>query len=388
LDSAVALDLYPRSAAWTYDDAGRPQQVTNYTLDQGTMQWSMADKTEHEYDGAGLNFRSTSYVLDPDASQWLNFSRSLFTYDADGRPQSSEQSYWNQDQEQWEPVWNETFTHDIDGWLIAIESQYYDPNDSEWENNFRWEMIYSNEGLVMQEIQYEWDQSTMQWSMADKTEHEYDGDGQLMQVIRQCWCNWDGSGAQWRNERKDTYTYDAWGDIVESISWLTEWGNPNTNWYMDSRTQPVYDNAVPFSDLLLPITGEIYNWNYAGWYDRFFNHKLLQWNFADYDTTSNSWVPTGTENYFYSLVTLSSVPEQNVLGEWQLYPNPAQDVLHLQGPVMGGTVLTLRDLQGRTVLQQPVASAETISLAGLPAGLYTYTLQSGGHMRHGKLLKN
>jgi len=55
-----------------------------------------------------------------------------------------------------------------------------------------------------------------------------------------------------------------------------------------------------------------------------------------------------------------------------LYPNPARDLLHLDGELRAYSDLTLRNLLGETVLRQPYqgSGAMTIDLSALPAGAY------------------
>jgi hypothetical protein len=387
LDSVhQAYDTDAYSYVYSYDDAGRLIEGIGRDLSQNTL----TRRTLHEYNGAGLNIRSTEYDWDTNTDQWVNSLRTDFTYDGGAILLSAESSYWDPENGQWVAAWNDAFTYDGNGELIGIVEQYYDANISTWVNSDRRDLTWTPGVGLVQETWSFWDTSMEEWKPDWHINRTFDGNGRLTEQIQQCWCLWGVTEPQWFNYIKDNYSYDQSDDVVELIRWVTNtWENPNDqNWYLDSKLQAISDGSIPYDELLLPFSTGDMSWYYDGYYQRWFNHKLLEWVYSDYEEATATWVETGGATFFYSLITLSSVAEQEVLGEWLLYPNPAGEVLQLQGPQTGGLVLTLRDLQGRTVLQQSVVASGPISLAGLSAGLYTYTLQAGGHMRHGKLLKN
>ncbi len=59
-----------------------------------------------------------------------------------------------------------------------------------------------------------------------------------------------------------------------------------------------------------------------------------------------------------------------------LYPNPASDQLQVAFSDASALQLLIRDLQGRTVLQQTLPRSQTVNVGHLPAGLYTVQLLS------------
>lgn len=62
----------------------------------------------------------------------------------------------------------------------------------------------------------------------------------------------------------------------------------------------------------------------------------------------------------------------------QIYPNPATNQLTASGhPTTGKHYLTLHDVTGRTVLQQPLQTGDTnLSIVHLPTGLYVYEIRN------------
>ncbi|GAB3823180.1 SGNH/GDSL hydrolase family protein [Hymenobacter jeollabukensis] len=70
-----------------------------------------------------------------------------------------------------------------------------------------------------------------------------------------------------------------------------------------------------------------------------------------------------------------------------LFPNPTTGALLLQAPLrLEGVPVTVYDLAGRAVLTAPVRNGR-LSVASLPAGLYTVTFQLNGEAIHKRLVK-
>lgn len=68
----------------------------------------------------------------------------------------------------------------------------------------------------------------------------------------------------------------------------------------------------------------------------------------------------------YTVTSLDVAELSGVAGRLRVYPNPAENQVKIQAPVR--VRVTLSDLSGRAFI--PLTEAETISLEGLPAGVY------------------
>ncbi|KAA9327185.1 T9SS type A sorting domain-containing protein [Hymenobacter busanensis] len=72
----------------------------------------------------------------------------------------------------------------------------------------------------------------------------------------------------------------------------------------------------------------------------------------------------------------------------ELYPNPATDVLHVQlRNAAPGARVSLSDLLGRVVLDQPLPANGEVRLTNLAAGTYVLTLESNGQLLTRKIVK-
>ncbi|MFN5235887.1 MAG: T9SS type A sorting domain-containing protein, partial [Bacteroidota bacterium] len=72
-----------------------------------------------------------------------------------------------------------------------------------------------------------------------------------------------------------------------------------------------------------------------------------------------------------------------------LYPNPTADVVNLSVPEPFSELqIMITDASGITVLQKDVINGGAVSLAGLPAGIYTFHARMpDGRVRTGRLAK-
>ena len=85
-----------------------------------------------------------------------------------------------------------------------------------------------------------------------------------------------------------------------------------------------------------------------------------------------------------------SATEEAVAEPILLYPNPAADVVNISVPEPYSELqITMTDASGIAVLQKDVINGSALSLAGLPAGIYTLqTRMPDGRVRTGKLAKH
>jgi aminopeptidase YwaD len=93
-----------------------------------------------------------------------------------------------------------------------------------------------------------------------------------------------------------------------------------------------------------------------------------------------------------TVIPAADCPAQTELpvpqGDVRVFPNPAKDILHVQlpdGVSVANIVIT--DLPGRTLKSAGISSASaTVSLAGIPAGVYILSIEAGGQTTRTKFL--
>jgi predicted alpha/beta superfamily hydrolase len=86
------------------------------------------------------------------------------------------------------------------------------------------------------------------------------------------------------------------------------------------------------------------------------------------------------------LFSTASAQLEQTLPSIQVYPNPATDRVYVAWGDEQAAFYQLLDIQGRIVLDGSVQAGDSISLAGLSAGMYQLRLSSGSALYHAKLL--
>ena len=71
-----------------------------------------------------------------------------------------------------------------------------------------------------------------------------------------------------------------------------------------------------------------------------------------------------------------------------VYPNPVNDVLHIQTSGLKETVVELYDLNGKLMMAKAIAGSAGIDVSGLPAGFYVAKVKTEAHIEIGKFIKN
>src|SRR5690606_7109701 len=96
-----------------------------------------------------------------------------------------------------------------------------------------------------------------------------------------------------------------------------------------------------------------------------------------------------TEDYCVTLVDLSSgIADAAPMLPVDLFPQPADQLLHFTLPAHGQWDLEVMDMTGRTVLQQPIGGGtSTVSTAQLGTGMYLYRITgNGGQLARGNFM--
>jgi GH18 family chitinase len=135
--------------------------------------------------------------------------------------------------------------------------------------------------------------------------------------------------------------------------------------------------AIQLGALNVPATGGWQTWTTIA---QTVNVTAGTYNFGVFAQTGGwnlNWIRI-TKNAARAASVASNPAGSPKLGELALYPNPAQDLLHVKLPVVGTAELTVTDPLGRVVLRQKTATgAAQLDLAALPKGVYVLTVRSG-----------
>ena len=148
-----------------------------------------------------------------------------------------------------------------------------------------------------------------------------------------------------------------------------------------------------------------------------YNQGMLNWTgnsvgtatFEWYDCDSNSIIPMITSNIFFpkrngsyaiiatdlgngcidtsDCITINDIGllELNLFDQLNIYPNPVNNILHVDYPSHNSYQITIADVAGRTVLHP--RNSRLIDMNVLPKGVYLLKIEENGASTVRKIIK-
>ena len=109
--------------------------------------------------------------------------------------------------------------------------------------------------------------------------------------------------------------------------------------------------------------------------------------YEEYDNINEVWMNVEKETYVYSDDNTTDLFEVNK-NMLVAYPNPASDFLNFRvsGTDVNKVNLSVTNLHGQLILNQPILIEETIDVSQIPNGLYVYTLEFNQKSISGKII--
>ncbi len=350
LDSIVVDGL--SKTYFVYNASGQNTQLFSYEWDG---EWVEGTRVDYTYDGNGNISSETIYGYDgawvQDAkvvstfsdtfdeeitykwmgTEWVNVKKATYTY-ANNHLTNSTVYYWA---DEWREASKSDYTNDVNG--NEIEDNHYVMDNSQWRNDRHTTTTYNA------------------------------NNDQTSSVIKR----WDIQASEWVNDSKAVYTYASNGDLSVEVS--SYWNVEEEAWVNEQKYNYTYDEDHAESNLFLPL-------DLKG-----FKHKLLTvvLSFADGD----DWFEDEVTVLYYSNAQTTSFNDKTIADRYVVYPNPASESVTFKADQVDKLNIALYDAQGTLVLNTDAESNETVSLKGLSAGLYFYSITGeNGKTEKGKLV--
>ena len=195
------------------------------------------------------------------------------------------------------------------------------------------------------------------------------------------------------------YTYDDNNNILVEQTVLLFTNSGDTTSKYITRNTFENDNLVYQED---------FEWNDSIWVsDGGFSvepaldltkENFVTWDFLDFDywQSVNAWESASffyrddVEEYtgYYSEIIITSTNDPFNTSHLDAYPNPAQDIVHLNTEQFIGNKLAISNIAGEVVHETIISdNTTTIDLLGLESGMYLYSLETGQNIIQGKFTK-
>ena len=374
-----------------------------YEQDSGSDLFQLYAKTTASFDDQGYAITLTEmYTMD--GINWENDWRTLYTYDSEGNTSSEIEQEWNgavwtNDQKQtyahdsqnnmtefiiydWEFItssWDESVKLIIDytdlNKIDNVIIQFWDNTENSWYNLSRNAMLYTGNNLSQVAYDY-WDGSESQWKTTWKTEYTFNANNQWttsQDLI------WDDVNQEWDNDEKQLLAYDDLGNNISIIEQLWESGSWNDNYkeeYTYSSLNLTRVTAFEWNGTELTENARIlYSYND---YQQCTEAAVEYWNGGDW--TADLYSPQIRlyyEEFEDNTTSIATIIERN---EFEIYPNPAADILKVK--LNGKEIQQIRiiDITGKTVFESRTgfqASEAKIPVNQLQNGVYILQVTSG-----------
>jgi len=378
--------------------------LTVYSLDHSTGVWKESWKAEATYNSEGNEIADSYFDWSEDTRSWVHTGQHESTYDADGRITSSSNYYLDGSIQAWVGSWSDESAYDAGGNLILYIYYDWSYSDSKWVPQEKISRTFDPNGLMTEYISYLWSVDDNQWVAKYRESRVYDPKGNLIEFVQH---NWNKEVNQWIPESRELDTYDSNNNNIQA-SYLS-WNETTGAWVENSRQEMEFDNSGNLvHSLLLSDKDSTGQWksktqfNYV--YDNAFTkdeiitpygwsgvepaHMLLSGVGERWDRTTEKWITSFLQDYYYSEFNSSSISEirlSNIL----VYPNPVVDIIYIVTEQPSESLrFELIDMQGRKVLSENLTGVRNqISVGELPGGIYLYQIIRNGEISYGKIMK-
>jgi uncharacterized delta-60 repeat protein len=84
----------------------------------------------------------------------------------------------------------------------------------------------------------------------------------------------------------------------------------------------------------------------------------------------------------------NAADSKTISKEFKVYPNPANDVIHIDGLTFSPAFITIQDELGNTLIKEPIADKnQTINIQSLKPGIYNITVLQNGKSMNAKFIR-
>lgn len=314
---------------WEYNSKNQEVLYVYYDLDGSLL--VVNTKFELEYNDRGL---LTSLIY----SRWehcqLLVEKYEWKHNDRGLPISKIVSWYNLSQ--WNVVSKDEYTYNDKNFMVSMVGYLYE--DSKWVHLYKNDYVYDKNDLMISEISYSW--KSYSWKFTHKYDCEYNEQNLIISKIYLIWKN-----SEWFYFDKDEWKYNSFGLLTYSAEFVwrvSEWIIRYSNEW--SYYEPL--SSFVYSD----ITHLCMKSGYA-----LSSHKC-------FDGSIDS-----EKKYYYSKVTQGVEEDDNSLSV-RLYPNPFEDVLHIDVEDVENCILEVYNVMGQLVFRDKATTK--VYLTGLKSGIY------------------
>ena len=367
LDSIVIGAYYSDENYWDrtgkyeciYNDQNQIVIENYYSIVWGSI--NLSSKNLYTYNSNGDWESVTSVVWDEMSQIMRNVSKSVYFYD-ENRRLDSVSIYFGNESNSWYKAAKVVSYYDSDNRIT--EQIYFVLVDDVYQEYRKMQYVYNGEDIISQ-IESILEGDRVRYIKCDFL---YE-DGRLM--------GWEKSGKVddvWHKWYRRSFEYDQQGNVDAVKDYYIEGGHES----LEEETSFTYNTTYPIEKVIVP--------------SRFWLRMLdapIQYCISETEYKNKTYEDFGyveKTRFYYSPVSTVSVPKlEKHSPQISLYPNPADQYVHIKTDLDSDIVCELYDLAGRKVMNTSI-SGNGFSVEGIEPGIYVYKLIAGSHVESGKLI--
>lgn len=388
-----AMFVKKDSSAYTYLSTNRGGDLTHLLKYDNATTWNFVDSVFNNAYNYIQEFDSTNKLLNTVAqywngTAWVNSTKTLYFYDSSNRVASKIMETWGGTS--WTNVSQNVYSYDAAGHLYADQYQLWYVPTSSFTPDSQKVYFYDLAGNMTTQLTQVWNSTLSTYDYASRIQNTYSSTNQPLSTTYSTW-----NGSAWVNGNMYTSTYDSLGNRATQLYQVFD----GTSMTWTNTTLQVFSN---FTAAHMPQTETIQMWDTTGggmWkntrqftYTYNSNGQLtsatgISWNLAGF------WENTLGDpmaRYYYGPYSAASVHNvANVGGEANVYPVPAQNMLHidLKWNEAQTATIAIVDMAGRVISNWETTNGTqyrgSISVDNFAAG--TYMIMING--TNGKIVK-
>jgi len=371
---------------------------------------SRTQSTKHQINSRVQEFKEIGYLhqTSTDGVSWTGSdSSNQFTYDANGNLLSELIQKWNG------TAWANS-AYDSSVYINNNQALYlalsWDNTHNVWVNQSMDVYTYDSSNYLATDTNYLWSSGNSSWNYHSLEFYAYDSSGNLIDRTIQSWNN-----IAWGNKAQYVRTYDslnlatsqltlAWNNTVWDSTYLSylnydTYGDEVSTYFLaldtvsDKWNIYGYDTST-YEPINIQLTFLYLSWNadsgrylpgygYTLGYDEYGN------NTSEIYYTYNDTTATNTNQWFYYYGTIDVLGLKPIAAdnEFELYPNPASNLLSIEMNGQRADEIRLYDLTGQVVADIKSPGNNQVDVSQLTSGVYIAEVMANSNIHRSKWVK-